>query len=407
MTGMPADLPRIAGWYEGGILFTHVPEAYFGEPMVLFQRGDRVVRAYPAGPERYTTAEGAEIVVGQDSLTVDGQVCQRLSAYAERQVEFQAGEDTLHGSVIVPAGPGPHPAAVLLHGAAGGQRDFCRFQAGPILEAGVAVLIYDKAGHGLSGGKHPTIFEQAIAAEAGMRLLAAQPGIDPGRIGIAGFSNGMWAAPMAAARNQTAFLVGVGAPGVSMAESEVHRRTKVLREAGVGAESVAAAGEGWRAIFAIASDGPTNELRQALSRALSTLTSATDLDRYDVPAFVRQQPMLSPIPPLMPVDDLVAMLGDERDPELGYDPAADYAKLSCPVFLQYGAEDTSVPVAVSVERVGPYATVRVYPGVEHMLNLLPAERPGMSAEEVMYQFHDFSFAPGAWAELTAWLRTAV
>lgn len=407
MTDIPGGLPQVAGWYEGGILLTHVPEAFFGEPMVLFQREDRVVRVHHVEADRHVTADGAEIVVGQDSLTVDGQVCHRSAAHVEREVEFQAGQDTLRGSVIVPAGQGPFPAAVLLHGAAGGQRDFCRFQAGPILDAGVAVLIYDKAGHGLSGGKHPTIFEQAVAAEAGMRLLAAQPDIDPDRVGIAGFSNGMWAAPMAAARGNPAFMVGVGSPGVSMAESEVHRRIKVLREAGVGPDSVAAAGEGWRAIFAIAADGPSEERLEALSRALSTLTSATDLDRYDVPAFVKQQPMLSPIPPLTSVNDIVEMLGDERDPELGYDPATDYAKLTCPIFLQYGAEDTSVPVAASVERVGAYATVRVYPGVEHMLNLLPAERPGMSAEEVMYQFHDFRFAPGVWAELTAWLRSVV
>jgi hypothetical protein len=404
---VPADLARLAGWYEGGLLLTHVPEPYFGEPMVLLGDGDRVVRAYPVAADRYLTGDGRDMVTAPDLLTVDGVAHPRSTAVAERGVEFAAGDAVLRGTVIVPTTPDRHPAAVLLHGAAGGQRDFCRFQAGPILAAGVAVLVYDKAGHGLSTGSEPSIFDQAEAAEAGLRVLRAQPDVDPARTGIAGFSNGMWAAPIAAARQHPAFVAGVGAPGVSMAESEVHRRTKLLRDAGVGPATVAAAGAAWRAIFGIVADGPDEDRLRALAEALETLRASTDLGRYEVPDFVRRNPMVSPVPPLTALPDLLEMLGSARDPQLGYDPAADYARLTCPVFLQYGADDTSVPVRASVARIGGAATVRVYPHVEHMLNLPPRAHSGISAEEVMYQFHDFTFAPGAWADLTRWLKANV
>ncbi len=49
-----------------------------------------------------------------------------------------------------------------------------------------------------------------------MEALAAMPGVDPARIGLAGFSSGMWAAPIIAARRSAAFIAGIGSPGVSM-----------------------------------------------------------------------------------------------------------------------------------------------------------------------------------------------
>jgi pimeloyl-ACP methyl ester carboxylesterase len=144
--------------------------------------------------------------------------------------------------LIMPTGDGAHPAVVVADGTAGGQRDFCRLSAQAPLDAGVAVLIYDKQGHGRSAGKaDPAIFDQANALSAALDALASTPGIDSGRVGLLGFSNGMWAVRMAAARRpDVAFVAGVGSPGVTLAESEVHRRTKVLRDAGVGAETLAA-----------------------------------------------------------------------------------------------------------------------------------------------------------------------
>ena len=422
VTPLPAQLSELTGWYAGDgrrILLTQIPEAYFGEPMILVAEDERVVRAYALGEHRLLTEEGESIDLtadGQLRVTISGVVAtlSRSSHYRERDVTFAVGDVRLAGTVILPPGPGPHPAAVLLHGAAGGQRDFCRLHADAILAAGVAVLLYDKAGHGLSGGTEPSIFDQADAGEAAMRALADLPEVDTERIGLAGFSNGMWAVPMIAARNSAAFLTGVGSPGVSMGESEVHRRTKVLREAGVGPATVAAVGEAWHCIFTVVGEGLSEPVAKQLGRALDTIATAPDLGRYEIPDYVRENPMLSPVPPLMPVADLIEMLGDAHDPELSYDPTIDYARIDCPVLLQYGSDDTSVPVEVSVERIGSaladsgqQSTIRVYPGLEHMLNVLPTDVTGLTPEAAMYQYHHFRYGQGAWSDLTTWLRTAV
>jgi uncharacterized protein len=220
----------------------------------------------------------------------------------------------------------------------------------------------------------------------------------------------MWAVPMIAARRGAAFIAGVGAPGVPMSESEVHRRVKVLRESGVGADTRAAAEDAWRCIFAVVSDGPTEDSTARLRHALDTLSRAEDLDRYEVPGHLRENPMLSPIPPLIPVADLIALVGSERDAQLAHDPAGDYARIVCPILLQYGADDTSVPVEDSKEAIlaaAPHADVRVYTGLEHLLNVLPSGVTGLSPEDLMYQYHEFRFGNGVWAELTDWLGATV
>jgi pimeloyl-ACP methyl ester carboxylesterase len=101
------------------------------------------------------------------------------------------------------------------------------------------------------------------------------------------------------------------------------------------------------------------------------------------------------------------MLSVERDPQLSYDPAADYARITCPIFLQYGADDTSVPVEASVHavaRAAPHADIRVYPGLEHLLNVVPPLAPGEDVESVMYSFRDFRTGAGVRGELTEWIQ---
>ena len=404
------DFADRCGWYDGPsgpLLLTQVPEAYFGEPMILVSSGDRVQRLHAVGDTRLRTDDGA--VLDLDRLS-------RSSRYVERLVRFLARGVELAGTIITPATSGPHPAVVFVHGAAGGQRDFNRLFAEPFLAAGVAVLIYDKAGHGLSKGTEPTIFDQRDAASAALDVLARQPDLDAGRTGLAGVSNGMWAVPMvASSQSEVAFVVGIGSPGVSMAESEEHRRVKALRDAGVGDATLAAVARAWRGIFAIAATGSADAQSVAeLGDAMADVGRSTDLSRYVVPGFAQENPMVSPIPPRLPVDELVQMLADDPSPELVYDPVPDYLQVSCPVFLQYGADDTSVPVTASVERItqalrqgGAPHLVRVYPELEHLLNVIPPDVPGASREGVMYAFHDFHFGAGVRQELTSWLTATV
>lgn len=405
---IPSDFGARCGWYDvpgAPLLLSQVPESYFGEPMILVASGDEVGRLEPVDDTHLRGDDG--VLTNLDELS-------RSARYTECDVAFDVGAVRLAGTLVSPTTTGPHPAAVFVHGAAGGQRDFNRLFVQPFLDAGVAVLIYDKAGHGLSGGSEPTIFDQAEAASAALDLLAAHPDVDSSRIGLAGVSNGMWAVPMVAARrNDVAFVAGIGSPGVSMAESEVHRRVKILRDCGVGEPTLTAVARAWRAVFDVASAGSAGTdaaLVAELDESLADVARSTDLDLYVVPGYVRENPMLSPVPPLVPGAELVELLAGDPDPELPHDPARDYRDVRCPVFLQYGQDDTSVPVEVSVERIaeslaaaGVAHSLRVYPDLEHLLNVVPQDVPPQSREAVMYSFRDFGFGPGVRQELTDWL----
>lgn len=425
----PGELDAWCGWYAGPgrrLLLTQVPERSLGEPMVLIGDGAAVLRAYPVGPGRFVRADGLAVSLvtaesggpalrlGEDAGATA--LLPRDERLVERPVEFGVGQDAFSATLITPAGPGPHPAAVVVHGAAGGQRDFCRLLVEPALDAGVAVLLYDKRGHGRStGSPEVTIFDQAQVAAAGLDRLADEPDIDTGRLGLIGFSNGMWAVPMvAASRSHVAFVAGIGSPGVSMAESEVHRRSKVLREAGMKATTVDAVAEAWRYIFAVlAAGGADTALTTRLSAALDRLRAADDLARYEVPDYAREDPRLSAVPPLGPVHELVAALSGQPDPELDHDPAGDYARMRCPLFLQWGADDTSVPVELSVARISAAvpepstAALRVYPDVEHMLNATVTDVAGISAEQAMYGFHRFRWPPRVREDLRDWLAATI
>jgi uncharacterized protein len=425
---VPGELDEWCGWYgeaERRVLLTQIPEASLGEPMVLVGDDSDVLRAYPVELGRFVRADGVPISLVRDEWDGpalrfgEGESARALSRDAglsERPVEFRVGEDTLAATLITPPGARPHPAAVVVHGAAGGQRDFYRLLVEPVLDAGIAVLLYDKRGHGRStGSADVTIFDQAQAAAAGLDMLADEPDIDATRLGLVGFSNGMWAVPMIASdRPDLAFVVGGGAPGVSMAEAEVHRRSKALRDAGISAATAAIAAEAWRCVFGAVAAGRADEaLRARLAAALDALRGEAELRGYQVPDYARENPLLSPVPPLVSVDELVAELVGSPDPELGYDPVADYGRLRSPLFLQWGADDTNVPAGVSEQRIRAAlpdpstATLRVYPGVEHMFNVTVTEVAGISPEQAMYGFHGFRFAPGVREDLHDWLRMAV
>jgi pimeloyl-ACP methyl ester carboxylesterase len=124
--------------------------------------------------------------------------------YSHTDVMFQNGTVVLSGSLSIPSGPGPHPAVIFVHGSGAETRwGTSRFYADQFARAGIATLIFDKRGTGLSTGdwRYSTYEDLADDALAGIHLLASYDGIDPTKIGIRGLSEGGMIGPLAAARS--------------------------------------------------------------------------------------------------------------------------------------------------------------------------------------------------------------
>jgi alpha-beta hydrolase superfamily lysophospholipase len=140
---------------------------------------------------------------------------------AERPVSIPAsGGVTLAGSLLVPQGHGPFPAAVLVSGFGPQDRDggggaYRRLAEG-LAQRGLVVLRYDKRGIGGSDGPALSWLDArplAADAAAAVRLLSAIPGIDTRRVTLVGHSQGGDLAFAAARRSPATRIVSLSAPG--------------------------------------------------------------------------------------------------------------------------------------------------------------------------------------------------
>ncbi|MFF3072770.1 alpha/beta hydrolase family protein [Kitasatospora sp. NPDC057904] len=195
--------------------------------------GGQVPAATTAAATTVTTATAAP--AGQQS----GQ-------QVEQDVDFRSGDVTLHGTVTEAAGgTGPRPGIVLVHGAGPEKRAGYRAEAEAMARAGFVVLGYDKrtTGYSMTRRSYSQLADDALA---GVRTLAQRTDVDPHRIGLWGFSEGGWVAPLAASRSgQVAYVVVVGASGLPPARQQAWHLDNRLRHEGASGsllESVSVTG---------------------------------------------------------------------------------------------------------------------------------------------------------------------
>jgi dienelactone hydrolase len=116
-------------------------------------------------------------------------------------VTFDSAGETLLGVLHVPAGPGPHPVVVLLHGFPGHERNLDLAQA--LRRAGYASLVFHYRGSWGVGGSYSWthVLEDATRVTTAVREpeFAAAHRLDRERLAVAGHSAGGFAALMTAA----------------------------------------------------------------------------------------------------------------------------------------------------------------------------------------------------------------
>ncbi|KFN06499.1 copper amine oxidase [Paenibacillus macerans] len=171
------------------------------------------------------------------------------AAYSEREVTIGSGAMALPGTLTVPAGEGPFPAVVLVHGSGPHDRDATILGAKPFRDLaaglaakGIAVLRYDKVTyeHSFKVAADPkfTLKQESVddALEA-VKLLQNTSGIDDSRIFVAGHSQGGYAMPLISAAAPDGGIAGtilLSAPSGKFAnvlaeqQAELVRRVKQL-----------------------------------------------------------------------------------------------------------------------------------------------------------------------------------
>ncbi|WP_324649920.1 alpha/beta hydrolase family protein [Georgenia sp. H159] len=146
----------------------------------------------------------------------------------ESTLTFTSSGHTLQGTLTLPDGDGPFPAALVVPGSGPVDRDsnhkqqrldVTRQLAETLSRAGLATLRYDKRGVGQSTGDFLAtgFLDNADDVEAALAALASSPAVDPGRVVVVGHSEGALLATIVAARSAVpagvVLLSGSATPG--------------------------------------------------------------------------------------------------------------------------------------------------------------------------------------------------
>ena len=268
------------------------------------------------------------------------------SAFRDDAVTIDAGGWPLQGTLSMPAGDGPFPAVVLVHGSGPNDRDESygpnkpfRDLAEGLASRGIAVIRYDKrtrvhAGR-LTGLRDYTVKDEVVDdAVAAVKKLRETRGVRPDRVFVLGHSlGGMLAPRIAAADPSIAGLVIMAGP-VRPLEQAIVDQTRYL----------------------VMLDGTLSaDEQRALDAAIKLAADVRALKPTD-------PPIASAI-----VSAPTSYWIDLR----GFDPAAAASRLERPMLILQGERDYQVTMddfAAWRRAIGSRANVQLksYPALNHL-----------------------------------------
>ncbi|MGH9487668.1 MAG: alpha/beta hydrolase family protein [Terriglobales bacterium] len=302
----------------------------------------------------------------------------------------------LAGTLTVPDGKGPFPAAILIGGSGPSNRNETVFGhnifwvlADALSRHGLAVLRMDKRGIGQSGGdaRTATLNDYAEDVDADLAFLRLQPKIDAQRIGLIGHSEGGAIAPMVASRHagEVAFVILLAGPAMPGTQMIVDQVEALDAAHGLAVAEVAKAGamEGvWARTIAAAPDAAA------------------------VPAALHEAVAQGKLP-----KGILREAGMAATPEyyglMRLNPGRYLRQLRCPVLALDGSKDVQVPAAANIAALraalahDPHATIVELPGLNHLFQ--PAQT-GLPNE---YASIPITFAPSALHRIERWLAGVV
>lgn len=149
-------------------------------------------------------------------------------AFTERDVQAEAADGAvLAGVLLMPPGAGPFPGAVIIQGSGDSDRTnfWARSIAQVLANGGIATLLPDKRGTGLSEGDWSSASFETLARDAlaWMALVKEQAGMDGRTVELVGLSQGGHIAPLAATlSDEVAWVVDISGATVPVIEQIRH-----------------------------------------------------------------------------------------------------------------------------------------------------------------------------------------
>jgi fermentation-respiration switch protein FrsA (DUF1100 family) len=311
--------------------------------------------------------------------------------------ENKAAGFALAGTLTIPRGRGPFPAALLVTGSGPQNRNEEIMGHKPFLvlsdyltRRGIVVLRTDDRGIGRSGGQFgtATTADFATDAEAGVAYLATRAEVDPHRIGLIGHSEGgIIAAMVAAERPAVAFIVmmaGTGVPGETVLVEQVRMLARASGQSKEEADKAAA--NEHKVIGSVMEGRDTATIEKTIS----------DLSNGKIPE-----------------GQLAAQVKSLTSPWfryfLAYDPASALKKVKCPVLALDGSRDLQVSPEQNLTAIrsaleeGGNENVETdeFPGLNH---LFQTATTGLPKE---YGQIEETIAPSVLRKIATWILKEV
>jgi pimeloyl-ACP methyl ester carboxylesterase len=282
----------------------------------------------------------------------------------QEEVSFRNGDVTLAGTILIPTGPGPHPAIVCTHGSGPEGRQRAAYHSNGYFFArlGFVTLIYDKRGVGSSTGDFQTASLEDLAddALAGVHLLQTRKDVVGRSIGMTGVSQGGWISPLAATRSpDVAFILVISPSGINPMDQSVFSVENTLKKAGFSPEVVSTASALRNRLYAMVRTGKFDD------------NFIADVEKASKEPWFKLTGLPYPVPP---------SISDGERRFLLFEPIPIWEKVKVPVLALWGEDDMTVPATKSkdlVEQALARAknrdfTFKIFPHADHTLSIVRA-----------------------------------
>jgi hypothetical protein len=284
---------------------------------------------------------------------------------AVEEITFQSGKFEVVGDLRLPAGSGPFPLVLFVHGDGPADRTGILGAYLPIMErmlqAGFATFAWDKPGTGESTGElsEPNLRHQRaqILLDA-IELMKTRPDIDPARIGVWGASQAGYVIPIALTQTQDiAFVICVSCPGDSGHDQMVFQVTAF----------------GLCEDMAKEKSAEVDRLLKELDQHRSFETYAGYLDyRKSVADLAALVPVSLDNWPVTPED---AWLDNPIEDEGVWNPVSAVRQVNIPVLAIFGDQDRNMDSLQAAfayrdalgETGNPKSQVEVFPNADHII----------------------------------------
>ena len=320
--------------------------------------------------------------------------------YREEEISFSnaAAGVTLAGTLTLPKGAGPFPAALLIAGSGPNDRDEALANHRPFLvladhltRKGIAVLRYDKRGIGKSTGSadQATTVDLAADAQAALTYMKSRKEINPAKIALIGHSEGAMIAPLVAAQSKDAAWVVLLAAPATVGEATFLNQSELI---GKAADLTDEQLEASLNFDQVAYDLVRTEKDSAtLREKLKGLVKETGLD--------------AAMPPVLLETQLRMMESPWFRFFLDYDPLPNLKSLQVPVLALYGQKDLQVPAKANLPLLkqalqdagNKDADVRELPDLNHLF------QHAYSGTPTEYAAIEETFSPDALQIISGWL----